>query len=353
MYNLTMGETGMEVLDKPQEKIAEVKPYSQQDVVYHYGGRLERAKRNDVVFHHLDWINPSLTKWADQFGPGEDQIKDISHPDYFNPEYQRGKPDTLEPKDLVLVHLTDAFPEDGIIRPTSYYRPEVLRFSLHFSVNDPVVEEAQYGVGNWERRRYAILIPFDKVMDRIEQFSPGDTIVMDELELPEGSLILAGNVAHLPKDTKKAGKAETAIENFGKTGQDLRLAVYRGILSQGYCPLEQGSHENWINWFPDYGVLNAFTTKHNIRYGTGHWYHWSHDLERISGKFLWAKDDDDPGLTREAISRAKEFIETNPDLPEKYKDALIALADKHEKDPKYQDWLKAYIRKQQELNFRK
>lgn len=359
-----MGEAGTEILEKPissqrsegfkqpSEKQAEVKPYSEQEVVYYYGGQRERAKRSEVVRHHLEWIHPTLAKWADRFGPGKDQIKDISHPDYFDPEYSRGTPDTLEPKDLVLIHLTNTFPEGGTIRPTGYYRPEVLRFSLHFAVNGPVVEEAQYGVGNWERRRYAILIPFEKVMDRIEQFSPGDTIIMDELELPEGSLILAGNVAHLPKDTKKAGEAEIAIENFGKTGQDLRLATYRAILSKGYCPLEQGSHENWINWFPDYGVLNAFTAKHNIRYGTGHWYHWSHDLERISGKFLWAEEDNDPVITKEAISDAIGFIERKSDLPEKYKEALQDLIDKHERDPRYQNWLKEHIRKQTELSMK-
>lgn len=324
-----MEEPGVEVLEKPEQQI-EALPYDEQEVLVERYPYFKRLKRIEAVREHLKNVDPTLEKWASKFGSREGQIKDISYSGYFHPEFSLGQPDELEPKDLVLVHLTDTFPEDGIIRTTNFFRPEILRRTIHFTLNGPVVEEQQFGVGNWEKKKYVILIPFEKVMDRVEELSTDDTFILEDLELPEGSLVLAGNSVHLPSDRSKAGKASMAIENFGRTPWDLRKAVFRAILSEGYCPMRQGSY-GWVEWShsPSREILEEFCKKYGVELGGLHDYHWTAHLEDQSIWLMAAKEKGDPQEMQSAIAEAERFIEQREDVPQEYKNKLKELVERY------------------------
>lgn len=109
--------------------------------------------------------------------------------------------DKITPESLVLVHMTDHFPKGGVIKSvkealknndgTNQYRSTV-----HFALNKSVTEHV--GGNNWNTMKYAILMPFKST---VEQTPPkniiggvtDDFFFMNEVKLPEGSVILKFN----------------------------------------------------------------------------------------------------------------------------------------------------------------
>ncbi|MBU0461588.1 MAG: hypothetical protein KJ574_03295 [Nanoarchaeota archaeon] len=106
---------------------------------------------------------------------------------------------------LIAVHLTDHFPNKGIIHPTSRgfflklsYRTRIKgilhdlrvqypRYTIHFALNHAV---ASHMGGDWKGRRFAILIPLKDIISQIISLDPADTWVLGDLKLPSSTEIL-------------------------------------------------------------------------------------------------------------------------------------------------------------------
>jgi hypothetical protein len=115
-------------------------------------------------------------------------------------------------QNMVAVHLTDYFPKDGIIKTTADYVVEIdglkVRLplhSIHFSLNGPV---GGHGRGNWEGKKYAVIIPLNKIAKRIVTLNPVDTWIVGKLKVPRGTIIL-GHQENLQR--KKSGNARIVI----------------------------------------------------------------------------------------------------------------------------------------------
>ena len=104
-------------------------------------------------------------------------------------------------KDLVLVHLTDYIPKNGVINSTKdsgaysvedfagvSYKVPSQRDTVHFAVNGAV--EPNNG-GNWDNCKYAIIIPFDKVdKSKFKGGTTSDLYTKGSVSIPEGAYLL-------------------------------------------------------------------------------------------------------------------------------------------------------------------
>ena len=160
----------------------------------------------------------------------------------------------LTPEKLIAVHLTDTFPEDGVIHTTMFYDKFTWRDSDHFSMNHCV---GGHAYGNWNDRKHAILIPFEKIISKVAYFCSVDTFVMGDLEIPSGSNILT-----------REGQ-DTIEETVNQKIQDLGYVnVIGGGWNWNYC-------ESW--WPSDF---ESFLKRENLEYGnhSNTPYHWLESL---------------------------------------------------------------------------
>lgn len=145
---------------------------------------------------------------------------------------------------LIAVHLTDYFPEKGVIKPLG--QATLLRFgtadkalprqTIHFSLNGSV---SAHLYGDWTNKKYAILLPLDLITNRIYCLNPADTYIVGSLGLPKGTEIL-GKAEDL---RGKSGGLATLIPIGESEGLD--KAVWRRIAEKGYIPFAIGG---W-GWF--------------------------------------------------------------------------------------------------------
>lgn len=124
----------------------------------------------------------------------EDKYFSPKDDSYFNRDLTG---DDLTPEKLIAVHLTDTFPEDGIIHTVMHYDSFTWRDSVHFSMNHSV---GGHAYGNWDDKKHAILIPFEEIIDRTEYFGSVDSFVMGDLEIPKTSEIRTRNKDELIED---------------------------------------------------------------------------------------------------------------------------------------------------------
>lgn len=137
--------------------------------------------------------------------------------------------------DLVLVHLTDYIPEDGVIKSskdagvtveqsieiggetyTIQYPSE--RGSVHFCLNGEV---ESHNYGNWDGMKYAIIIPLEKMdMQSIVGGISVDIYTRGSVQIPEGSYILC---------------PESETENVRKLNKNLTVVGYEGKGVNGYA----------------------------------------------------------------------------------------------------------------------
>lgn len=109
--------------------------------------------------------------------------------------------DKITPESLVLVHMTDHFPKGGVIKSvkealknndgTNQYRSTV-----HFALNKSVTEHV--GGNSWNTMKYAVLMPFKSTVEQTPSKNiiggvTDDFFFMNEVKLPEGSVILKFN----------------------------------------------------------------------------------------------------------------------------------------------------------------
>jgi hypothetical protein len=81
--------------------------------------------------------------------------------DALFPGFRQHRPlnlDTLEPRDLVFVHLTNFLRCDSTLRShgQAAFKPELPRDTVHFAVNHAVQD---HGLGKWQGRKFGIFIP--------------------------------------------------------------------------------------------------------------------------------------------------------------------------------------------------
>lgn len=280
------------------------------------------------LIRHLQSIDSALTSFVDRLaGP---RIKDLSSPERFVDGI-----DKLEPADLVAIQLTDHFPENGIIRPKAHYQPETLRFTNHFTVNALAPEINLMG-WKWDQKRYAILVPFDKLKDRVLAFNPADTFVLEDIELPEGTVILKDRT-----DTtapQSAGRAQIVEADFSKPGERItgfQRAVYEQMIQMGYFLQgvgERGDYYGWDMVLPSgrtirgRDILEHFCEENGLEFAKGnpHASHWTGQLEDIAFDIKADREDNDQEALEVDVRRAEEFLRTTQ-IPEKYKQALTEL----------------------------
>ena len=116
---------------------------------------------------------------------------------------------------LIAVHVTDYFPNNGIILTSSAADANWVvinnkkirspRETIHFTLNGPV---GSHGSNIWDNKKYAVLIPLKYIIGRIYNLAPHDSWVIGNLKLPKGTEILGKK-----KDLtgKKFGSATTIL----------------------------------------------------------------------------------------------------------------------------------------------
>ena len=174
---------------------------------------------------------------------------------------QRKLRSNINPKQLVAVHTTDYFPEKGIIRPTGHHLHKKIsveipaqrtkmgvipgikvgldfhlpRETIHFALNGLV---GSHMYGNFDGRKYTILVPFEKMIDNVIYINPQDTWTFGALVLPKGvDIIVDEKDPILKRYSRKAGNAQIIIKPHK---EDSKGFVRRRIKERGYTPMNVG-----------------------------------------------------------------------------------------------------------------
>lgn len=149
---------------------------------------------------------------------------------FEGPQYTK---DIKSKDDIILVHLTDYFPKDGMIRTPKTlglkynetinlenkkysYEFNRERDSIHFACNGEV---GNHSGGNWDKKKYAIIVPLSKC--DINDFYGGSTVdffTNGDFKLPEGSYILCPQV-EFDDLNSKVGKG---VKLYGFEGDSVR-----------------------------------------------------------------------------------------------------------------------------------
>lgn len=263
--------------------------------------------------------------------------KDLNDPSIFKDGKQY-----IEKKDLVLVHRTNYFPKDGEIKTRLYDNPDLLRDTIHFSLNGPV---RGHIYGNWDNSKYTIIVPLDHVDDNTLEnmilFNPSDTVFMGDFKLPEGSVIIGTHDSLKDKDGK-AGNAkikETHVNDLDLPSSDVdydpktyvpKKSLLNEIKDMGYFPMEIGTW-NWDCWGPDTVEILDDSAKHMGLYAKTH----SHGND-------WTTNVEDVSMSKadklDVYNHTKEYVsDLMQDCEERVKRPLDFLSkelSKHEKELK-------------------
>ncbi len=170
--------------------------------------------------------------------------------EFKDKEYEMGKP-INKIDDLVLVHLTDYLPQDGVIKSPKdakiplkreYAGREYIimrqRDTVHFSVNGAV---SSHMFGNWNNSKYGIIIPLNKIEK--EKFVGGkgvDFYSKGSVKIPEGAYILCPNV-----ELEDVKKNVPGIEAVGVDDENIVEYVNPFLDELGYNVQHIGQ-DNWI-----------------------------------------------------------------------------------------------------------
>jgi hypothetical protein len=151
---------------------------------------------------------------------------------------------------LIAVHLSQYFPEEGIMRPTGDFPllyhgvglRENPRHTIHFALNGPTPGFGIYG--QMGGRKYSIIIPLDKIISRIVSLGPPDTMVFGDLTLPAGTEIITTEKDNVVELQRRAGNATVVPIKDGETLED---ATVRRIRARGYTVLTPASDAWWTS----------------------------------------------------------------------------------------------------------
>lgn len=154
-------------------------------------------------------------------------------------------------ENLVAVHLTNCFPEGGMMKTRFSVESRIVRDTIHFSLNHPV---ESHMFGNWEETRFAILVPLDQIEERLLNLNPVDTFILGELRLPKKSVILG---------------------EFNDLAP--HMAVCEQIIKMGYTPMI-GSKDYWL----ETGIFDGIKVSPELPFGLKHANHWTSLLENLT-----------------------------------------------------------------------
>ena len=109
-------------------------------------------------------------------------------------------PTNITPDSLVLVHMTNYEPENGVLLST---RDKIggSRNSVHFTLNHPVREH----VVSWNHDQYAIIMPWETAVkenpkSKFKEGMPNDIYTNGSVKIPKGSIIVKYN-ENIPEGT--------------------------------------------------------------------------------------------------------------------------------------------------------
>ena len=170
----------------------------------------------------------------------------------------KDKSESVNWNQLVAVHKTNHLPR-GKMQPhghvvsditytgpdrKSKIRAHSARGTVHFTLNHGVQD---HGMANsetgkpqnsWSDRRYAVLIPADKMKDRIVYLLPADTMIFGEMALPEGSEVILASKVKKHLTDRRLGvireKTGASILTVGEEGESLDKTIERRIYERGY-----------------------------------------------------------------------------------------------------------------------
>lgn len=90
---------------------------------------------------------------------------------------------------LTGVHMTDYLPLDGVIRTSTTTESRATPLStLHFALGEMVVS---HDMGNWEAKKYAVLVPFKNLEPQLMTVLHQDTFILGDLKLQPGAILIA------------------------------------------------------------------------------------------------------------------------------------------------------------------
>jgi len=151
----------------------------------------------------------------------------------------------MQVKDLVAVHLTRYFPENGVIRTLNTNYPEgTLRNTIHFTLNHPVENVDEFhGNCNWDSTKYAIVVPLENLCkenpSQLWNFNVVDTYFIGDIKLPRGTQIISKSAPVNPTREQFEMMKKNGIE-YAIGGKNLRQDTYHAIREKGYEPMPGG-----------------------------------------------------------------------------------------------------------------
>ena len=162
----------------------------------------------------------------------------------------------IAPENLVLVHMTDYLPENGVIKSTREATRDangagLYRDTVHFALNHGVYE---HQLNSWNDKKVAVLAPLDGVM----KSSPKENIVggtiMDffikkSVKIPKGSVIVRHN-PDVPQGKLNVINAEE-IDEFKntrgitvlETSDNVKDTANKAVKMMGYTRLDKMIHQ--------------------------------------------------------------------------------------------------------------
>lgn len=200
------------------------------------------AERENILNQLKNIENPILekpTKLASKFGKFGKSIK--------------GEHGELRPEGMIAVHKTNYLPNQQQIKTTANARynssdfnsgdfannhAAATRQTVHFSLNGPV---SSHMSGNWDRSKYAILVPLDKIFDdKIVALRGEDSYSYGNVPLNRGGTeVVISKDAYLSMSPKEINrlKSRTGAEIITiQSGKDSTLndTINRRIKERGY-----------------------------------------------------------------------------------------------------------------------
>lgn len=175
--------------------------------------------------------------------------------------------------DFVMVHATDFFPENHTIKSSNKSKAEYTmvidekkydlldpRDTVHFAVNGRV---SSHKYGNWDDKKYIIIEPLNKHLEKIVGFNVEDSWIRTEIPLSNKTILMVEESEY--EKLTDIQKSEYQIVLFKG---DSVLCVQKLLIMLGYKPQEI-TPDGWIN-LDNAAKVNSYMKEH---YGTINTFH--------------------------------------------------------------------------------
>ncbi|MBR1617064.1 hypothetical protein IJ670_02825 [bacterium] len=174
----------------------------------------------------------------------------------------------LSPKNMVLVHMSDYYPQEGKIlcarsfgkTPDGLSKP---RTSIHFTVNN--ISSELFGDPIWAEKKFGIILPADKIFQQNDNTRllggvPNDFMIHGDVAIPHGSFIVKYN-AGIPEGKLQIAESTKfdGIRIIETSNEDMNTVIPAIIKKMGYSTIETNSYstekmKNWKSFLDKYGL---------------------------------------------------------------------------------------------------